>query len=159
MDLAIMSYTTEEKAGLFPHLNYDHLPKVRSPEDNDVSYPADLVALDSQGLSNTYGAFMGWAGYCKYNMTLVESKILALKNIQKAYLNTLGKDYAELKPSKAKQMMLADSDLVKLDTFLAELTFEYKNIEARYEYFDSCSKALSRELSRRIAETDKTRLL
>lgn len=158
MDLALMSYTPEEKEELFPHLTYEHLPRVYSPADTEVAYPADLVALDSQGLSNTYGAFMGWAGYCKYNMTLVESKILALKSIQKAYMNTLGKDYAEVKPSKAKQLMLADTDLVKLDTFIAELTFEFKNIEARYEYFDSCAKALSRELSRRISETEKTKL-
>jgi hypothetical protein len=148
----------EFKNSVFPNFSVKNLPIVPAPEDADVKYPEDLTQVDGSGIGVLYGKFMGWAGYLKYLLNLSESKVLYLKSVIATYSAVTEKELRESgeKPGKIKLLISADQDLAMLETYLAELQFESKSIEARFEYFDTCSKAISRELSRRISEKEKT---
>lgn len=155
--------TEEFKNSIFPSFPSVNLPDISLPDvtvpvDIDLRYPEDLTEVDGSGIGVLYGKFMGWAGYFKYLLNTVESKVLYLKSAIKNYAALTERELVDngVPAKNIKSAVALDLDLLMLEQFLAELVYEAKLLEARFEYFDSCSKAISRELSRRIAEKEKT---
>lgn len=147
-----------------------NVPRVVPPltEDGELSsepkYPADLSAIGDQFLGQTYGMFMAWSGYMRYLLNLKEADILVTKGRLNLYRKMLrrevDKSYSEL-GLKTQEMrgnyVEADSVLLQLEKLLLRFESEKKVVEARYYHFDSCSRALSREISRREYEKEKQR--
>lgn len=141
------------------------VPKPTIPEmeeDEPLIYPRDLSGIADQMLGKTYGQYMAWTGYCRYLLNLKEADILLVKNTQAILKKQLKAEAAELQYLKTvearKDYVELNGAVIQLDKLLTEFEVEKQVVEARFYHFDNCSKALSREISRRDAERDRTRL-
>ena len=132
--------STDEK------LNHMGVPQVRKPDIDLLPYPDDVTQVSDEKLGHLLTSYMAWTGYLEYLMVTREADILLVKNaISRTVKDQVG----------SKGMKKADAErhetIIALDGIVAELEIQYKTVESRHRFYDACSKALSRELTRRTA--------
>ena len=123
------------------------LPKLEWSDHEILPYPEDVVSLDDETLGRYYTSYMELVGYIEFLMSMKEGDILLVKSAISRYIKN---------SISANKMKKADAErhetVIALESTLTDLEIQYKIIEARHKFYDACSKALSRDLTRRVSK-------
>lgn len=140
-------------------LNALGMPKISVPDIEEPKYPADISLLGSQALGQLYGVFMGWVAYCKYLYQLKEADVLLAKSLVSQARRYVATELGITGSNKKEKDLIDNDDIVmKMEFILTEYEIQKTTVGSRLEFFDSCAKALSREISRRQLDAEKTSL-
>lgn len=135
------------------------IPKILAPDVEEPLYPGDVTMLDLKTLGTRYGEFMGWSAYCKYLFRLKEADVLLAKNMVSQARRWAMKELGiSGSTKKEKELIETDDTVLQLEAVLTEFEVQKATLEARLDWFDECAKALSREITRRQMEMDRTSL-
>lgn len=133
------------------------IPKARIPVFEEPRYPEDITSIDLRSLGKLYGEFMAWSAYCKYLLKLKEADVLLAKNMVSQARKWAAREHGvTLSSRKGKEVIDSDETVLQLEAAQTEFEVQKTTLEARLDWFDECSKALSREISRRHMEYDRS---
>lgn len=139
------------------------IPAVDKPGGDAPRYPEDLSLMDDLSLGKLYGQFMAFSGYCKYLVHLKDADILYAQNMLSTTKKVVKKKVSDISDStKSKVTVDAKRDLVDghpvvmaLERALTTYEIQKKVAESRYSHYESCARALSREVARRELANDR----
>lgn len=135
------------------------VPNAHIPESEEPRYPGDITALELKALGKLYGEFMGWAAYCKHLFQLKEADVLLAKNmVSQARRWAMRERGISGATKKEKDLIDTDETVLQLEAVQTEFEVQRTTLEARLDWFDECAKALSREITRRQMELERTHL-
>lgn len=179
MDMDILNASAEEILAIVPDtppqehsaalraeakLKKLSIPPVTLPDAGELKFPGEMSALSDIVLGDIYGKFMSWSGYCRYLMTLKEADILVAKNrlltVRRVLKNSAHERSQSVKMTVDARRDFADAHpaVLALEKVLTNFEVERRVVEARYAHFENCSRALSREISRREMESERKTL-
>lgn len=107
-------------------------------------YPSDVTLLSDDELGRYLSAYLVTAGFLRKLIALKESDILFADATLSRFVKT--KVHEGMKKADAER----EEDAVALEGSVMELGIQLKVVQGRWEHFDACAKALSRELTRRV---------
>jgi len=121
------------------------LPKFEWSHHSIDPFPDDVTRLDDETLGRYYSQYMELVGYIEYLMANKEADILLVKSAISRYIkNSISTENVKKADAERREIVIA------LESTLTDLEIQYKIIEARFRFYDACSKALSRDLTRRV---------
>lgn len=124
----------------------------------DLKYPKSLTTLTGEQVSQFLSNFSSAAAWVNHNIQLLEARILFQKRAERIYRDSetarLKSEVKGIRPAEIEETINGDRDLNIWRAGQARDEVILGHLKARFAFFDQSSKALSRELTRRVAGAD-----